>query len=193
MKKSKAKPKHRHTSLYIGLAVIVVLVIAGSVYALWHKPPNQVVSPAATKQATTPSNNTEAPAVYPTNQTPTPNPNVPGGPIQSDTTPAGSPEAPSGSFVSKYTATTGDQLQSNCNTTAGAICTISFSDGQTTKSLSPETVSSSPKEAQIAAASWTWSPSSIGLTPGLWTVTATATLNGQTSVTTSSTKLDITP
>ncbi len=89
---------------------------------------------------------------------------------------------PWGNFVSNHhPGQNGTPLTetSVCNTTQGATCDISFTNGTATESLPAQVASSN------GATFWSnWSLSSIGLTPGNWKITATATLDGQTKTAT---------
>ena len=95
--------------------------------------------------------------------------------------------APYGQFVNFHNPASLDaKEQSVCSTSAGASCTISFTMGSTTKSLPAKTADGS------GAAIWTsWTPRSIGLSKGTWTITARATAGNQTKATEDSTKLVI--
>ena len=90
--------------------------------------------------------------------------------------------APWGDFVSNHhPGQNGSPLSetSVCNTTQGASCYIAFTNGSIVKTLPVQTADSN------GATFWSnWTPSSIGLTPGNWKITATATLDGQTKSTT---------
>jgi len=95
------------------------------------------------------------------------------------------PKAPTGQFVSSHTAslnsssnfgvTTEDSV---CNTSAGATCEITFTQNGVTKSLGKKTVDGS------GAAYWSGWKIADYLTSGTWKITATASLNGQTTSTT---------
>jgi len=61
-----------------------------------------------------------------------------------------------------------------CNTTACAKCYIRFTQGSTVTSLPAKTTDSK------GTAYWQWDVKSAELSSGNWTVTAVATLNGQT-------------
>lgn len=80
---------------------------------------------------------------------------------------------PSGNFVSSHHVSASSNLLSTCNTTPGAICTITLTKESSVKSLPAKTID------RGGAAYWDWQPSDIGLTAGQWSITATATLNGQ--------------
>ncbi len=107
----------------------------------------------------------------------------------SDNTPA---TQPSGNFVSNYApslSATGakEQIQSVCNTTPGAACTISFTNGTTTKSLEKRVTDKG------GSVYWTWALKDIGLSTGSWKITATAELNNQKTVTTDTLPLEVQP
>lgn len=97
---------------------------------------------------------------------------------------------PTGNFISTHTIALGTnpQMESICNTTAGASCKITFTNGSTTKSLSAQNTD------RGGATYWAWKPkdSNINLTPGTWTVTAVAQLGSQTKTTVDATKLEVT-
>ena len=96
-------------------------------------------------------------------------------------------DPPSGDFVSSHTISLSAPEQSVCNTTPGATCTITFAQGSTSKSLAVENTD------RGGSAYWNgWTPKSIGLTPGSWTIQATATLNGQSKTGTDARNLEVT-
>ncbi|HEU4984308.1 MAG TPA: hypothetical protein VFT58_01600 [Nitrososphaera sp.] len=87
--------------------------------------------------------------------------------------------APSGNFVSNHRPSLGETPSSSteesiCTTTPGAFCTITFKKDGVTKTL--ESLQTDGSGTVI----WQWDVKSAGFIPGTWTVTATATLNGQT-------------
>lgn len=97
--------------------------------------------------------------------------------------------APSGSFVSNHLPSLSGsprpkEEESTCTTIPGASCSIQFTktDGAT-KEL----------KSQVAGDNgtviWNWDVASAGFTPGEWTITATATLNGVSKSTTDSIKM----
>lgn len=98
---------------------------------------------------------------------------------------------PSGAFVSNHKpGSDGSPLveASDCITTPGATCYISFSNGSVTKSLPQETADTS------GAAYWqSWTPNSVGLTAGSWTITGYASLGQQTASTQDQTPLQVSP
>ena len=101
--------------------------------------------------------------------------------------------APSGTFVSNHRPSLSGAggvpsgEQSVCNTTPGANCTITFTNGGIIKTLAAQVVSSG------GFTSWTWDVKQAGLTQGSWQITATATLNGQSQSTNDSLALEVQP
>jgi len=81
---------------------------------------------------------------------------------------------PNGNFVSAHQVSASTPLTSVCNTTPGATCQIIFIQNGIQKSLPSQTVDAG------GSTYWnTWSPQSLGMTSGTWTVKAIALLNGQ--------------
>ncbi len=84
---------------------------------------------------------------------------------------------PTGNFVSNHNPNSSDPRQLNeisvCYTTPGAYCNIQFNSGNSTISLGEQLVGSS------GSVTWNWNINNIGLYQGKWTITAVATLNGQ--------------
>lgn len=86
--------------------------------------------------------------------------------------------APSGDFVSSHHVGMSTTEVSVCNSSPGASCQIAFSMNGAVKSLPSQTTD------RGGSTYWNgWTPASIGLAPGNWIITATATLNGQTQST----------
>lgn len=86
-------------------------------------------------------------------------------------------QPPFGSFVSSHTLSLSDSsaVESACNTTAGASCTITFTnDDGVVKTLPTKTADGNGNIF------WYWDIKTAGFTAGNWKITATATLNGQT-------------
>jgi len=86
--------------------------------------------------------------------------------------------APTGNFVSNHSPNRKgtphpSSMQSVCNTTPGASCTIIFTNGSTTRYLPAQTADKG------GATYWTWDVKDIGLTEGSWTIQAKATLGSQ--------------
>jgi hypothetical protein len=99
---------------------------------------------------------------------------------------------PSGDFVSDHhpnlSGTPDPNLEESvCNTTPSATCQISFTMNGTTKSLEAGSADSG------GAVYWSWHLQDLSLTAGSWTVTATATLNGQSSTATDPQQLVVSP
>ena len=64
--------------------------------------------------------------------------------------------------------------ESICNVIAGASCEIQFSKDGVVKSLAAKRADAD------GSVSWSWGASELGLTSGEWTITAIASLDGQT-------------
>lgn len=101
---------------------------------------------------------------------------------------------PSGSFVSDHhpnlSGTDGrDQMQSVCNTSAGAKCQVTFTNNTSgvTASLPAQTAD------RGGAVFWSWKLKDIGLTQGSWKVQATATLGSQTKSASDAMTLEVQP
>ncbi len=94
---------------------------------------------------------------------------------------------PSGNFVSAHHITLAAPISSVCNTTPGAACTISFIKAGVTKSLTIETTD------RGGSAYWNWKAQDIGLTSGTWSITAVATLNGQTKSASDAQDMEVSP
>ncbi|MEX0881679.1 MAG: hypothetical protein WDZ34_02305 [Candidatus Saccharimonadales bacterium] len=88
-------------------------------------------------------------------------------------------------YVNTHTASSNSNLQSVCVTSPGATCVIQFTKSGVTKPLKPGVADSS------GSVYWTWKPSDIDLSPGSWTITAKATLGGQTKTSQDAIKLQI--
>lgn len=91
------------------------------------------------------------------------------------------PTAPSGEFVSNHKPGANGSPETEvsiCNVSPGVSCQISFTMGSTVVSLQPQVAGTS------GSVVWNnWTPASIGLTSGTWTIKATATYNGYSSTT----------
>lgn len=96
--------------------------------------------------------------------------------------------APSGNFVSNHSPGQNgspSQETSVCNTSPGASCYISFTQGNIVKQLAPKTADAN------GSVYWDWDINSAGLSSGSWRVQAKASLNGQTKTTSDSMPLVI--
>lgn len=187
----KYKNLHSKSSkkILIGAVVIVIaLVIAG----FWHfKTDNKPSSSASMSQSKPPAATGKGVANVPK---PVPTTDVPGGSTGSNVSPTPTLVAPSdGTFVSNHGSDYHPVLsdsneESTCTTTPSANCQVVFTNGDTTVSLPAEQTTTS-RQSQNATVSWSWTPAGIGLTTGTWTITAKATLNGQTKTVQDSLKL----
>lgn len=153
-------------SLLVALAALIIIAVG--VYAQHRSRLNSPVIPSTTplsQPKKTASNSGSS-------QQPTPS----SSPSQSSTVSGPPPIVPYGNFVSNHhpggTAPTAEA--STCNTSAGASCYIKFTNGSIVKQLDPETANSN------GTTIWYWDVKTAGITTGSWTITAVATLNGQT-------------
>jgi hypothetical protein len=176
-----------------GVLIVTVLEITNTTY-IFHKKPLKTNFPTTptkgggssfNQKGQTPSSNNNS--TNNTQTSPSPNNNNP-----VNTSPAGNTSSsylisPWGNFVSNHnpgqngTPTTETSV---CNTTQGASCYISFSNGSVVESLPSQVTDAS------GATFWNnWSISNLGLTSGSWKITATATLKGQTKTSSDSMEL----
>lgn len=97
--------------------------------------------------------------------------------------------APAGTFVSNHrpSLSANDGQSSNCTTSAGATCQITFTKDGATKSLAAQTTD------RAGTTYWSWKPQDIGLSVGTWKIQAVATLNGQTKTADDALNLEIAP
>lgn len=100
---------------------------------------------------------------------------------------------PTGTFVSNHTPNLSgspapNKMHSDCATTPGATCQISFTrnDGRV-KTLPAQNTDNA------GAAYWSWTLQDVGLDTGSWTVEAKATLNNKTETAKDSTTLEVKP
>lgn len=114
---------------------------------------------------------------------------------KSDTATSGSGTllAPYGTFVSNHRPSLSgsngvpSQEQSVCLTTPGASCLISFTNNGVIKTLDSQIADSK------GAVYWSWDVKKAGFTEASWSVSATASLNGQSKDTKDSLDLTIDP
>ena len=105
-------------------------------------------------------------------------------PPSSNTAP---PETPSGTFVSNHfvSLTSYTSQNSVCHTSPGTKCTITFSQGSTTRSLPAKQTDANGNT------SWDWDVKELGLTAGIWTITVKATNGKYTSTTVDQINLEV--
>lgn len=183
-------PKSRKRSNYVPIVAVlfalILILAAGGLYATGHAPfarksPQQVSESRSTgSSATKGESSNGTTSEQSNNQTPG----------SSKDNGSGSNQellSPTGNFVSTHKPRSSDQLSSTCATTSGATCQITFTKDGVTKSLPVETTDAG------GAAYWgPWKPQDYGLTPGSWTVTATAKLGTQTKTSTDALPLEVT-
>lgn len=172
-------PRRIIIGLICALAILTLLQLTGVMHIFHRKSTPATASPFTKGELSgnpsTSSNNTKQTS---SGKTPTNTSNVQPGDQKNNT---GSPTtttflSPTGDFVSAHNVNLNSSLVSVCNTSPGASCKITFTAGDgTVRALEPETTDSG------GSAYWNnWTPSSIGLSPGTWTIRAVAVLNGQT-------------
>lgn len=88
------------------------------------------------------------------------------------------PVTPYGDFVSSHHVGTSTSMYSVCNTSPGSSCYIQFTNGDLVRKLDAQTTDAN------GATYWYWNTSYSSLSSGSWTITAVATLNGQTKTAT---------
>jgi hypothetical protein len=158
--------------LVIFAAVVLVLELTNTTH-LFHKAPAIVEPTLPTASQETKGETTTDSTAHKSSSTTTSTE-----PGDNKSTPATSTAliAPFGNFASNHHASLGanQNESSTCTTSSSAICQISFIKDGITKSLSAQATD------RAGTAYWTWTPQDVGLTTGIWTIRATATLNGQT-------------
>ncbi len=102
------------------------------------------------------------------------------------------PAVPSGDFVSNHRPSVSgspapNTMSSVCKTSPGATCAITFTKGDTTKSLMAQTTDSE------GATYWDWKINTVGLTAGTWKIQAVATFNDKTITATDAIDLEVSP
>jgi len=199
MVQSRSTPARQHRptirrKAFWGLVVLVVVIIAvlelTNTTHLFHK---KTFVPAPTNNAntkgegapaaTTPGSTYKNPSAG--NQTT--NQGAPSNTDNSTGNASGPLEPITGNLVSSHHVTVNTTLQSVCNTSAGASCTISFTKDGVTKALAAQTTD------EGGSTYWAWQPKDIGLDAGSWTIAAKATLGSQTQTSTDALQLEVSP
>lgn len=187
---NKKKNFYAKKVFWLIIAIIALFAIGGCLaYKHYHKPASTSVTPRPT---TDKIKNSNAPAAAPSdnstnskNNTSTPPANTPNGSVTTNLPVT----KPFGAFVSNHKpGQNGSPFEeaSTCSTTAGISCSITFTKNGITKSLPTKTADSA------GTAYWSsWTPQSLGLTSGNWTVTAVATNGQQSESTTDSIPLQV--
>lgn len=177
--------KLRRFTPYISAVLLLVIVVTtleltNTTHLLHKKRAVSSTIPATVKTESNDGNDTAStPSTPDTSATPT-TPTTP-----TNTKVVGAPStsapliAPSGNFVSNHKPSLShandvpSQLQSVCNTTPGATCTITFTNtAGIVKTLAAKTTDAT------GSVIWDWDVNAAGFTTGTWKITATATLNG---------------
>jgi cytoskeletal protein RodZ len=174
--RKKTSAKHLTRTIIMVLCGLAVLVIIGVRLYMLHRAvtPPKTIPPVSASQST--KGDTQPSLI--TSPTPSSTQSADGTPQSNkDNTAQGATLIqPTGNFVSNHkNVPASTSLSSVCNTTAGATCQIVFSSGSMTYSLPIQTADLG------GTAYWSsWTPASIGLSPGTWQITAVATLAGNT-------------
>jgi cytoskeletal protein RodZ len=181
------RPKKSYLPLWIsgGVVIVVILVVAtleftNTTHIFHHRKP--AVSASSETKGEPSDNRGSSSSVSTNSASPTPSDSTSPVPANDNDKTNGSTSdstasliAPSGDFVSAHHVQLDTALSSVCNTTPGANCKITFTNGGTVKSLEQRTVD--------RGGSTYWdhiTPRNIGLSAGTWKVQAVATLGNQT-------------
>ncbi|HEU5005124.1 MAG TPA: hypothetical protein VFT49_03515 [Candidatus Saccharimonadales bacterium] len=177
---------------YAAGAIVAVLIIGGVTLALhYHQPKATSGVIASTSPNARPNTASAHPDTTTAQNSYNSSPKSLPVPASSSTT-GSLTEGPSGTFVSNHIPNLSgtpapSQEQSICNTVPGATCYIEFTQGNVVKKLDELTADST------GSVTWNWDVKTAGFTTGNWTVSAVASLNGQTKTTTDSRVMDIQP
>jgi hypothetical protein len=160
--------------LLVAVIAITILEYTNTTHLFHSKPSNTTASPDIKGETASPPGQQTVSPASPSTATsgpiePSTN-NKTDGPID-DNTPL---TLSSSELVSAHKVQSDSSIVSVCNTTSGATCTISFTKDGVRKSLQPEVAD------RGGTAYWNgWRPKDIGLTPGTWSIEATAKLDSQ--------------
>jgi len=187
--------KSKFSRKFLSLNVVGVIVVVSLGLLLWnhyHKPTQEIIAtkPSTTSKTTNTSNNSSQPAA--SNQSSDKQAPSSGGfsgsngqsPSDGTNQP---PLAPTGPFVSNHGSAINPALENSvCNTSPGASCYIEFTMGGRTIKLQAGIADSN------GSVYWNgWNVKDYDFTSGAWTITAIASLNGQTKTSTDGTPLTI--
>jgi len=173
------KKKHKNRIKIITPVLILVLLGLG-LFWHWHYGTKNTVTNSVKTAATTTTSTTVKSDV----STKSPStisysaPSDNGQPTVAEQPTTGTPPtAPSGEFISNYSAGSSSAERSVCDVQPGVSCTISFTQDGITQSLGIGVAGSD------GFVLWNWEPSDLQLTTGAWRVKATATINNLSSTT----------
>lgn len=193
-----SKPQKRSRLSLIITIILLVLVAAAISYYYFQKKAADQRQQQYGSSTTTPTENVSTPSSSTTSSSSS------GGSITSSkdastsTTTAPSidtsvtPQTPVGTFVSNHRPNLSgspapNTMNSTCRTTLGAVCTISFTNGETTVSLPEKTTDANGN------VSWDWKLQDINIGKGSWTVKAVAKNGSKTAESTDPIKLEVGP
>jgi hypothetical protein len=173
------KLPHKHRKMYLTASTLVIILVvvvgAAKIFDVgpFHKT-TAVVSATSfpTKGEPKGSGNTNA---SPGAKSDSSSSNSSNKPIASSTATL---FTPTGDFISNHHPNLSgspapNSMSSVCDTTPGASCKITFTQGSTTKALASQTTDAN------GSTYWYWKLQDIGLGVGSWKVQAIANLNGQ--------------
>jgi hypothetical protein len=175
-------------SILIVSVIIITLALLGAFYFLKQKNTNTPVTPSTPSggSAAIKEKDSSSSASIGTSKDESPTSATPQ--IDSNVT----PQTPVGTFVSNHHPNLDGQpapntIDSTCTTTAGAMCTISFTSGTTVHSLPAQ------QADQNGNVSWIWKLEDVHLSEGSWSITATATNGNKSTFATDPMKLEVGP
>jgi len=180
-----AKPSSSKSLLWVFVTLVLILALAGVIYRVYFYNKSQpgVMIPTTTssnKAPQTPASNTPSQ----TNSSSQSSKSTGSGQTQTVV----NLSSPSGNFVSSHHIGESDSVESTCNTTPGAKCSIIFTNDAGAKLyLAAQTID------QNGTAYWNWTPAGAKMTSGTWHVQAVATSGSQTKTTKDPTALEVSP
>jgi len=182
------QPKRRSFRIpKVGIIIALTIVFLAAVFVILASHSHKKAISGPIKTISTPtsetSNEKKSSATAPTDKSATVNSSA-----GSQSSSGGSPLSPYGSLVSNHKpGQNGSDLTelSQCITSPGAKCYIKFTQGSVVKTLPEKTADSS------GSIFWEWNVSDAGLTSGDWTITASASLDGQTKSTSDQLNLEV--
>lgn len=180
----------------LGIVIVAVILLGAATWALIDsRRPNepQPTANSLTKGESSSDLDLDTAGSQPSPPSTSPQPTAtpqPGNDKVADGTTGANLLDPSGTFVSNHSPNLSgspapNTIQSTCNTTPGATCTISFTKDGITRQLQAQ------KTDAGGATYWNWKLQDVGLTEGSWQVSATARLGAQTKTTNDALPLEV--
>lgn len=179
-------PKNRFSKRNLGLLLALILILV-AVFVIYKatRPDKQAISviPSGNQEQVDQTDNSATPEAKNEDE----NEKSSG---SSDNRPIVNLMSPSGTFVSSHTVSLSSPgvIESTCNSTPGAKCSISFTNKNgVVRYLPAKTVDKNN------TAYWSWLAKDAKLTVGKWTISATATSGSQSKNTVDPKPLEVTP